>query len=110
LLPYVTSKGAVNQLTKSMALALAPYGIRVNGVGPGSVNRALFQKSVASNKSALNAVLARTPMGRPAEADEIAKVVLFLAGEGASYMMGQIVYADGGRLALNYTVSHKDRA
>lgn len=107
LTPYVTSKGAINQLTKSMALSLAPYGIRVNAVAPGSINTALFQKTVAVNKTAMNMVMARTPMGRPGEPEEIANIVMFLAGDGASYMTGQIVYADGGRLALNYTVSHK---
>ena len=103
IVPYVTAKGGVNQLTKAMALALADKGIRVNGIGPGSIMTEML-KSVAHDKEAMRKVLARTPMGRAGEPDEIGKVAVFLASDDASYMTGEIVYVDGGRLALNYTV------
>jgi glucose 1-dehydrogenase len=101
--PYVTSKGGVNQLTKVMALALADKGVRVNAIGPGSILTDLLQV-VMQDEAARRKILARTPMGRCGEPAEIAKVALFLASDDASYLTGQIIYPDGGRLALNYTV------
>jgi glucose 1-dehydrogenase len=101
--PYVTSKGAVNQLTKVMALALADKGVRVNAIGPGSILTELL-KVVMSDEGARRRILSRTPMGRCGEPAEIAKVALFLASDDASYITGQTIYPDGGRLALNYTV------
>lgn len=103
ILPYVTAKGGVNQLTKAMALSLADKGIRVNGIGPGSIMTEML-KSVANDKAAMHKVLARTPMGRAGEPEEIGKVAVFLASDDSSYMTGEIIYVDGGRLALNYTV------
>ena len=101
--PYVTSKGAVGQLTKVMALALADKGVRVNAIGPGSILTDLL-KVVMSDDAARRRILSRTPMGRCGEPAEIAKVALFLASDEASYITGQTIYPDGGRLALNYTV------
>jgi glucose 1-dehydrogenase len=101
--PYVTSKGAVNQLTKVMALALADKGVRVNAIGPGSILTDLL-KVVMSDDAARRRILSRTPMGRCGEPAEVAKVALFLASDEASYITGQTIYPDGGRLALNYTV------
>jgi glucose 1-dehydrogenase len=101
--PYVTSKGAVNQLTKVMALALADKGIRVNAIGPGSILTDLL-KVVMADEAARKRILSRTPMGRCGDPLEVAKVALFLASDDASYMTGQCLYPDGGRLALNYTV------
>jgi NAD(P)-dependent dehydrogenase (short-subunit alcohol dehydrogenase family) len=105
--PYVTSKGAVNQLTKVMALALADKGIRVNAIGPGSILTDLL-KVVMSDDAARRRILSRTPMGRCGEPAEVAKVALFLASDDASYLTGQCIYPDGGRLALNYTVPVAD--
>ena len=101
--PYVTSKGAVNQLTKVMALALADKGVRVNAIGPGSILTDLL-KVVMSDEAARQRIMSRTPMGRCGEPAEVAKVALFLASDDASYLTGQCIYPDGGRLALNYTV------
>jgi NAD(P)-dependent dehydrogenase (short-subunit alcohol dehydrogenase family) len=101
--PYVTSKGAVNQLTKVMALALADKGVRVNAIGPGSILTDLL-KVVMSDEAARRRILSRTPMGRCGEPAEVARVALFLASDDASYLTGQCIYPDGGRLALNYTV------
>ncbi len=101
--PYVTAKGGVAQLTKVMALALAPHGIRVNAIGPGSIMTDLL-KVVMHDEAARRKILSRTPMGRCGEVDEIAAVASFLASDDASYITGQTIYADGGRLSLNYTV------
>jgi len=106
--PYVVSKGGINQLTKVMAVALAPHGIRVNGIGPGTILTELARTAVLGNKEAERKILSRTPMGRMGEPGEIAQVAVFLASDAASYLTGQTVYADGGRLALNYTVPVPD--
>ena len=101
--PYAVSKGGMNQLTKVMALALADKNVRVNAIGPGSILTDLL-KTVMADEAARQKILSRTPMGRCGEPAEIAKVAMFLASDDASYMTGQCVYPDGGRLALNYTV------
>ena len=97
---YGASKGAVRQLTKAMAISLAPYGIRVNAIGPGTVVTGLT-RHLLRKKTWRDAVYARTPMQRVADAKEIAAVALFLASDESSYMTGTTVYVDGGRLALN---------
>jgi len=102
-LAYGASKGAVRQMTKSMALSLAPHGIRVNAIGPGSIETDIL-KTITTDARALHTVLSRIPMGRLGAPDEVAKVAVFLASDDASYITGQTIYADGGRLALNYTV------
>jgi glucose 1-dehydrogenase len=101
--PYTISKGGMNQLTKVMALSLAPHGIRVNAIGPGSIMTDIL-KSVASDQEARQRILSRTPLGRIGEPSEIAAIAAFLASDDASYITGQTIYADGGRLPLNYTV------
>ncbi len=101
--PYVVSKGAMNQLTKVMALSLAPYGIRVNAIGPGSIMTDIL-KAVATDEEAKARIMSRTPMGRIGEPSEVASIAAFLASKDASYMTGQTVYVDGGRLPLNYTM------
>jgi NAD(P)-dependent dehydrogenase (short-subunit alcohol dehydrogenase family) len=106
--PYVVSKGAINQLTKVMSLSLAAHGIRVNGIGPGTILTELAKTAVLGNRDAERKILSRTPMGRLGEPAEIAEVALFLASDAASYMTGQTLYPDGGRLALNYTVAVPD--
>jgi glucose 1-dehydrogenase len=107
--PYCVSKGGLDQLTKAMALALAPHGIRVNAIGPGSIMTDIL-KAVATDREAKRRLLARTPLGRIGDPEEIAAVAVFLASPDASYVTGQTIYADGGRLGLNYTVPVKDEA
>lgn len=102
-LAYSVSKGGLMQMTKAMALELAPLGIRVNAVGPGSIKTAMLGKA-ASDDEAMAKIQSRTPLGRLAVPEEIANIVFFLASEGASYITGETIYADGGRLALNYTM------
>ncbi len=106
-LPYSVSKGGINQLTKVMALSLAPYGIRVNAIGPGSIMTDMLS-SVNADPAAMNRILSRTPLGRIGAPAEIAAIAAFLASDDASYITGQTIYADGGRLPLNYTVPVKD--
>ena len=106
--PYVVSKGAINQLTKVMAMSLAPHGIRVNGIGPGTILTELAKKAVLGNREAERKILSRTPMGRMGQPDEVAAVAVFLASDEASYLTGQTIYPDGGRLSLNYTVPVPD--
>ena len=100
---YCASKGGVMQLTKASALALAPHNIRVNAVGPGSIDTAMMA-SVNANPEAMARALSRTPLKRIGTAREIGDVVAFLASPKASYITGETIYIDGGRLALNYTV------
>jgi NAD(P)-dependent dehydrogenase (short-subunit alcohol dehydrogenase family) len=100
---YVSSKGGVQQLTKASALGLAPHGIRVNAIGPGSIMTELL-RTVMSDEAGRKRILSRTPLGRVGEPKEIASVALFLASDMASYITGQTIFPDGGRSALNYTV------
>lgn len=99
---YAASKGGVVQLTKAAAVALAPHGIRVNAVGPGSVATGLLEATLTP--ALRRAVAARTPMGRMGRVEEIAEAVLFLACDAGSYITGQTLYVDGGRLALAFTM------
>ena len=100
---YCASKGGVAQVTRASALALAPHGIRVNAVAPGSIMTDMM-RGVASDEAAMKRVLSRTPLGRVGEPSEIADAVAFLAGDKASYITGETIFIDGGRAALNYTV------
>lgn len=100
---YCASKGGVMQLTKVAALALAPHNIRVNAVGPGSIDTAMMA-GVNADPVALQRALSRTPLGRIGQAREIGDVVAFLVSSKASYVTGETIYVDGGRLGLNYTV------
>lgn len=100
---YCASKGGVMQLTKVASLALAPHNIRVNAVGPGSIDTAMMA-AVNADPAAFDRAMSRTPLKRPGTAREIGDVVAFLASPKASYITGETIYVDGGRLGLNYTV------
>ena len=101
---YNMSKGGINQLTRVAALALADHGIRVNAVAPGTIATELAAKAVLTDEAAKAKILSRTPMRRLGLPAEIADVVAWLASDAASYITGEIVTVDGGRMALNYTV------
>jgi NAD(P)-dependent dehydrogenase (short-subunit alcohol dehydrogenase family) len=101
---YNVSKGGINQLTRVMALALADKGIRVNAVAPGTIATELAAKAVLTSEEAKQKILSRTPMKRLGEPEEVADVVAWLASDAASYVTGEIVVVDGGRMTLNYTV------
>jgi NAD(P)-dependent dehydrogenase (short-subunit alcohol dehydrogenase family) len=101
---YNASKGGVNQLTRVMALSLAEHGVRVNAVAPGTIATELAKNAVLTSDEARARILSRTPMKRLGEPGEIADVAAFLLSDAASYMTGEIVVVDGGRMTLNYTV------
>ena len=101
---YNVSKGGLNQLTRAMSLALADDGIRVNAVAPGTIATELASKAVLTSDDARNKILGRTPMKRLGNPAEVAHVVAFLASDAASYITGEVITVDGGRMALNYTV------
>jgi NAD(P)-dependent dehydrogenase (short-subunit alcohol dehydrogenase family) len=99
LVHYAATKGGIAMLTKGMAVSLAPHGIRVNAIGPGTVNTPI-NENFFSMPGMIDRFLMRTPLGRIAEPDEIARVAVFLASDDASYVTGTTIFADGGRLAL----------
>jgi NAD(P)-dependent dehydrogenase (short-subunit alcohol dehydrogenase family) len=101
---YNASKGGVDQLTRAMALGLVDHGVRVNAVGPGTISTELARNSVLTSDAARQRILGRTPMKRLGEPAEVADVVCWLLSDASSYVTGEVVYVDGGRLALNYTV------
>jgi glucose 1-dehydrogenase len=101
---YNASKGAINQLTRVMALAMADVGVRVNAVAPGTIATELARSAVLTSDEAKARIMSRTPMKRLGEPSEIADVVAFLLSDAASYMTGEIVVVDGGRMTLNYTM------
>ncbi len=107
IVSYCVSKGGVSQLTRATSISLAPHGIRVNAIGPGSIMTDML-KSVVNDKAAMARVMSRTPMGRVGEPSEIASIAVFLASDDSSYVTGQTIYADGGRMPLNYTMPVKE--
>jgi glucose 1-dehydrogenase len=104
---YSVTKGGIMQLTKSMAIALAPHGIRVNAVGPGTIETPLI-KDVIKDEAFRQKVLSRTPLGRYGKPEEVAAIVAWLASDESSYVTGTTIYADGGRMPLNYVVPVKN--
>lgn len=101
---YNVSKGGINQLTRVMALALAEHGIRVNAVAPGTIATELAARAVLTSEEAKKKIMMRTPLKRLGQPSEVADVVAWLASDAASYVTGEIVVVDGGRMTLNYTV------
>lgn len=104
---YPVSKGAVNLLTKVMAISLADNGIRVVAIGPGPTRTEMLDEVIKNHPTFMKNVGLRTALRRPAEVEEIAGVAAFLASDDASYITGQTIYAEGGRLALNYMMPEK---
>jgi glucose 1-dehydrogenase len=107
IVSYCVAKGGISQLTRATSISLAPHGIRVNAIGPGSIMTDML-KSVVNDKAAMARVMSRTPMGRVGEPSEIASIAVFLASDESSYVTGQTIYADGGRMPLNYTMPVKE--
>ena len=101
---YNVSKGGINQLTRVMALALVDKGIRVNAVAPGTIATELAARAVLTSDDAKARIMTRTPMRRLGEPAEVADAVAWLASDAASYVTGEIVVVDGGRMTLNYTM------
>jgi gluconate 5-dehydrogenase len=96
--PYTASKGAVKMLTKAMCVEWAPFGIQVNGIGPGYF-RTELNKALTENPEFDAWVKKRTPAGRWGEVDELQGAALFLASDASSFVNGQVIYVDGGLLS-----------
>lgn len=105
---YAISKGGLNQVTGTAAVALAPHGIRVVGIGPGTIATEMLNMGFLTNEAQGKMILSRTPAGRLGEASEVAAVASFLASDDASYMTGQTIYPDGGRMVLNYVMPEQE--
>jgi NAD(P)-dependent dehydrogenase (short-subunit alcohol dehydrogenase family) len=101
---YNVSKGGINQLTRVMSLGLADHRIRVNAVAPGTIATELAAKAVLGSPAAKERILGRTPLRRLGDPAEVASAVIFLLSDAASYITGEILTVDGGRMALNYTM------
>ncbi len=91
----------MDQMTRSLAVALAPKGIRVNAVAFGSVMSASLQASLKENPGFRDEIAAATPLGRIAAPAELAEAVQFLASDAAGFVTGQILTVDGGRGLLD---------
>ncbi|MGA0249390.1 MAG: SDR family NAD(P)-dependent oxidoreductase [bacterium] len=94
---YSASKGGIAQLTKSLAIAYAPDGIRVNAVAPGWIATQLTQ-ALQEDHTRSEAILSRTPLGRWGEPADVAGPVLFLASDAARFVTGVVLPVDGGYL------------
>ncbi len=104
---YAISKGGLNQVTATGAVALAPHGIRVVGIGPGTIATEMLNMGFLTTPEQGRMILSRTPAGRLGEASEVAAVAAFLASDDASYITGQTIYPDGGRMILNYVMPER---
>ena len=101
LLGYSIASAAVDQMTRSMAVALAPKGIRVNAVAFGSVMSASLQSSLKEHPDFRAQIEAGTPLQRIASPSEVAEVVQFLASDAAGFVTGQVITVDGGRSLID---------
>ena len=90
---FATSQGGLHQLTKAIAIAMSPYGVRANLVGVGAI-KGEMEKEAPTEKER-----GATPLNRIGDPEEVAEAVFFLASDAASYITGQSLYVDGGRLA-----------
>ncbi|MGC9368425.1 MAG: SDR family NAD(P)-dependent oxidoreductase [Paracoccaceae bacterium] len=101
LLGYSVSTAALDQMTRSLAVALAPHRIRVNAVAFGSVMSASLKSTLKEHSEFRSDIKEHTPLSRIARPGEVAEAVQFLASEGSSFMTGQIMTVDGGRTLLD---------
>jgi 7-alpha-hydroxysteroid dehydrogenase len=101
LMGYSIASAAVQQMTRSMALVLAPHRIRVNAISFGSVMSASLRASVAENREWRDDIRQHTPLGRIAAPNELCEAVQFLAAESSGFMTGEVMVIDGGRTLLD---------
>src|ERR1700716_783070 len=95
---YSTAKAGLIALTKAMAKELAPHGVRVNAISPGTIDTPFHE--VFSTPEMMRGVAATTPLGRVGRPDECATVIAFLASEAASFIVGETIEVNGGQLML----------
>ena len=96
---YAASKGGLTQLTKAMCNDFGQYGINVNAIGPGWVKTELTQ-ALQKNEERYNEITARIPLGRWADPQDLAGIAVFLASAASDYITGQVIFVDGGYLAM----------
>lgn len=108
LTAYAASKGGVSAMTNAMALSLAPHGIRVNAIGPGTILTELTRSRLWEDEGQRRMILSRTPLGRFGEPEDVAGLAAFLISRDASYLTGQTIYLDGGRMGLNHVMPVAD--
>lgn len=101
LMGYSIAAAAVQQMTRSMALVLAPHRIRVNAISFGSVMSGSLQALVADNREWRDDIRAHTPLGRIAAPNELCETVQYLAAESSGFMTGEVMVIDGGRTLLD---------
>ena len=101
MMPYSVSCAALNQMTKSLAVAFANDGIRVNAISLGSIMSSSLRLSLHSNPELQDSIIDATPLGYIAEPEEVADLALFLSSNSASFLTGQVITIDGGRSILN---------
>lgn len=101
LMAYSVSAAALDQMTRSMAVALAPHRIRVNAIAPGSVMSASLQSDLKQHDDLRERIVDATPLRRIASSAEVAEAAQFLASEAAGFMTGQILTIDGGRTLVD---------
>lgn len=97
---YAATKGGLTQVTKSMCNDWSKYGIRVNAIGPGWVKTELTEALVADKEGRYKEITARIPMSRWADPEEFAGPAVFLVSNASSYVNGQVLFVDGGYLAM----------
>ena len=95
---YCASKGAVNQLTGTSALELAPFGIRVNSIAPGFI-KTNMTKGIEENKTSNAMIEGATPLGHMGEPNDIAYAAVYLASDESKFVTGSVMYVDGGWIA-----------
>ena len=101
LLAYSVSSAALDQMTRSLAVTLAPHRIRVNAVAMGSVMSASLKEVLKENQDYRADIEAHTPLGRIASPGDLADTVQFLASDGSGFMTGQVLTLDGGRTLID---------
>lgn len=101
LIAYSIAAAALEQATRSLAVALAPHRIRVNAISFGSVMSQSLQDALRENSSMRSMIIEGTPLGRIAGANEVAETARFLSSDGSGFMTGQILTVDGGRSLLD---------
>jgi NAD(P)-dependent dehydrogenase (short-subunit alcohol dehydrogenase family) len=96
---YVASKHAIIGLTRSAALEAAPYGVRVNAVGPGPVQTAMLDRVTGGDAQAKAAFLATVPQQRAGQPEEIAEAIAYISSPEAGFLTGQTIFLDDGMTA-----------